>query len=361
MKKVSYLIVLTLILGLVLTGCLLSNVGQTPVTDQSGVTCLTKALPLHDNLVGLWHFSDNLIDSSGNGNHGTFLGGGVATYSDSPMGRALSFDGINDYVLVGDIGVTGDWTVEFWANLASTNETIYYPISLSPASSTYGSGIFLAYKNDKWGVYDGVNIVWGSSVISTNTWYHFAVTKSGTVYTLYRGGTYEGAGNLADIDISDLNIGRRSDNYWYFEGIIDEVRIWNVALSEDQLDFIYKFGGILPPIKEDGLSTFKLGRTIPVKFQLWDRQDNFVTDAVANIFVKKTKNGGIGEEIDVISTAAATNGNLFRYDFSSNQYIFNLSTKLPLNDGVSWSEGTWEIRIELDDGMSYSVEIGLRP
>ena len=42
MKKLIYLIVLTLILGLVLTGCLLSNVGQVPVTEQSGITYLTK-------------------------------------------------------------------------------------------------------------------------------------------------------------------------------------------------------------------------------------------------------------------------------------------------------------------------------
>ncbi len=42
MKKLIYLIVLALILGLVLTGCLLSNVGQVPASEQSGITYLTK-------------------------------------------------------------------------------------------------------------------------------------------------------------------------------------------------------------------------------------------------------------------------------------------------------------------------------
>ena len=45
MKKSIYLIVLLLILGLVLTGCLLSNVGQVPATEQSGITYLTKGSP----------------------------------------------------------------------------------------------------------------------------------------------------------------------------------------------------------------------------------------------------------------------------------------------------------------------------
>ena len=46
MKKLMYLIVLALILGLILTGCsLLSNIGQAPATDQSGITYLTKGGP----------------------------------------------------------------------------------------------------------------------------------------------------------------------------------------------------------------------------------------------------------------------------------------------------------------------------
>jgi hypothetical protein len=42
MKKLYYLIVLTLILGLVLSGCLLSNVGQVPTSEQGGISYLTK-------------------------------------------------------------------------------------------------------------------------------------------------------------------------------------------------------------------------------------------------------------------------------------------------------------------------------
>jgi len=43
MKKLSYLIILALILGLILSGCsLLSNVGQVPTTEPSGITSLTK-------------------------------------------------------------------------------------------------------------------------------------------------------------------------------------------------------------------------------------------------------------------------------------------------------------------------------
>jgi hypothetical protein len=69
--------------------------------------------------------------------------------------------------------------------------------------------------------------------------------------------------------------------------------------------------------------------------------------------MKKISNGILGDEMEAISTAAATTGNLFRYDSTSNQYIFNLATK-PL------SKGTWQIRIELDDGTNKYVNISLR-
>ena len=53
MKKYYFLIILTVILGLVLTGCLLSNVGQVPTTPQSGIAYLTKGTLVLGNLVGL--------------------------------------------------------------------------------------------------------------------------------------------------------------------------------------------------------------------------------------------------------------------------------------------------------------------
>jgi len=372
MKKYYFLIIVALILGLVLTGCsLLSNISQVPTTDQSGITYLTKTVPSHDDLVGLWHFSGNADDSSGTTppNNGTVVG---ATYVPSPMGQALSFNGVNDYVEVpSDSSIMpATLTVEAWVQPGKigARQSIVskwdgggdasYSLELTAGNK------FLFYLHNG----TTTKYITGTTTVSVGTWYHVAGTYDGSSANLYVDGNLEAGPTTLVAPMTNSNVPLRIGAsaaypplypiHSPFKGKVDEVRIWNVALSPDQLGFIYEFGGILPPIKADGSSVFKLGRTIPVKFQLWDDQSNFVTDAVANIFVEKTENGTIGE-VEAVSTAAATTGNLFRYDFSSNQYIFNLSTKLPLN-GVSWSTGTWEIRIELDDGMSYYVKIGLK-
>jgi parallel beta-helix repeat protein len=115
----------------------------------------------------------------------------------------------------------------------------------------------------------------------------------------------------------------------------------------------YIYGGILQPIEADGSSIFKFGSTVPVKFQLKDYNGNYVSSAVAKLTLKKVSDSILGDEIEAISTSAATTGNLFRYDSTSNQYIFNLGTK-------SLSKGTWKLTISLDDGTLYSVQISLK-
>ena len=115
----------------------------------------------------------------------------------------------------------------------------------------------------------------------------------------------------------------------------------------------YAFVGFLEPINNDDSSIFKLGSTVPVKFQLVDAQGSFISTAVAKIYVTKLTNAVTGDEVEPVSTSTATTGNLFRYDSTSNQYIFNLGTK-------SLSRGTWQIKVVLDDGTTKTVLISLR-
>ncbi|GAJ20359.1 unnamed protein product, partial [marine sediment metagenome] len=85
MKKLYYLIILTVILGLVLTGCLLSNVGQVPTSEQSGVAYLTKGIPGFPDVFTL--YADQTI------NVGT-----VSVWND------------DDYLYV-TYNTTGDWVL----------------------------------------------------------------------------------------------------------------------------------------------------------------------------------------------------------------------------------------------------------
>jgi hypothetical protein len=75
--------------------------------------------------------------------------------------------------------------------------------------------------------------------------------------------------------------------------------------------------------------------------------------AAANLTVAKITNEVDGSYVEAVSTAAATTGTLFRYDASGQQYIFNLSTS-------GLSKGTWNLKVSLDDGSSYTTRISLK-
>jgi len=61
----------------------------------------------------------------------------------------------------------------------------------------------------------------------------------------------------------------------------------------------------------------------------------------------------VGVEQPATSTSAATAGNLFRYDATAGQYIFNWNTK-------GLSAGTYQLRIDLGDGVNRVVNVSLR-
>jgi lysophospholipase L1-like esterase len=115
----------------------------------------------------------------------------------------------------------------------------------------------------------------------------------------------------------------------------------------------YAFSGILQPVNPDGSSIFKLGSTVPVKFSLTDAGGVIQSAAVANLTIAKVDNSIDGSYIETTSTSAATTGTLFRYDATSQQYIFNLGTK-------ELSKGTWSLKVTLDDGSSYVQRISLK-
>jgi len=118
----------------------------------------------------------------------------------------------------------------------------------------------------------------------------------------------------------------------------------NIATKTVTYSVVYVFSGFALPLKSGGI--YKAGSVVPAMFQLTDNGGNFVSTAVAHIWVDSASNPGA-------SSGESNNLNSFRYDPASNQYIFNLSTK-------GLSAGSHKIIVTLDDGTTYSIAIKLK-
>lgn len=112
----------------------------------------------------------------------------------------------------------------------------------------------------------------------------------------------------------------------------------------------YAWSGFLQPINTDNSSVFKLGSTVPVKFQLVGASAGAAL--TARIYIAKVSDGVVGTEFEPETNVQADSGNVFRY--SSGQYIYNWSTK-------GLTKGTYQIRADLGDGnMGRIVLISLK-
>jgi len=217
-------------------------------------------------LVAYWSFDEGsgniAYDASGKGNHGTIYG---AKWSQGKTGSGLSFDGVDDYVNAGEGGGTldfgtGDFSIEFWINYKGTTIINREPggIVCKTASMTNSPGFCVeitTYGGDgtNYGIiFTTTNGAWGTGNLELqgaflpNIWYHVVGVRRGSTWTIYKNGAYAISETKAGIGVNvdndqNLLIGYRPGVY--LNGLIDEVRIYNRALSPEEIRFHYSRGG----------------------------------------------------------------------------------------------------------------------
>lgn len=203
-----------------------------------------------ENLVLYYTFDEivnnKVLDLSGKYNHGDNYG---ATVVKGKYGRALSFDGLDDYVEVSDnpsIQPTNAITVMGWVNLRGF--TRHGGIVCRGIG---GNGYFLMLAmNDtalRWEVNTDVSgrvYTHSKTKLEYSKWYHFACTYDGSKIEIYINGklesTYAGEGNIVYPASKNLYLGRSDYGANYLYGVIDETRIYNRALSESEIKLIYE-------------------------------------------------------------------------------------------------------------------------
>ncbi|MFH1723230.1 MAG: LamG-like jellyroll fold domain-containing protein, partial [Elusimicrobiota bacterium] len=206
-----------------------------------------------DGAVSYWRLDEGsgptAADSTGL-NHGTLVG---PTWAAGQAGNALSFDGSNDYVRVpgaSSLEPTEQITVEtwifprangFWAKIVSKPYRTtswyepFYSYGLTFYSSTSRPGLNLTIGGT-------VRDCFSDQSVTLNEWHHLAGTYDGAQMKIYVDGVLKqtfaisGAIDYATPGI-DLILGQRSpySNGEYFNGSMDEVAVWDRALSAQEI------------------------------------------------------------------------------------------------------------------------------
>jgi PKD repeat protein len=222
------------------------GVGQTAIeTDYIAVSAGSPTVPSDAGLVAAYGFDepgDNLaFDASGNANDGV-LSGPVRT-SDGQFGSALAFDGLDDWLTVADhatLDLSNGMTLEAWVKPSALSG--WRTVLLKEAAGGLAYALYAhdnaprpaAYINTGGGDLPAP----GAAVLATGSWSHLVTTYDGARLRLFVNGV-EAASTAASgplVQSGDpLRIG--GNGVWgeYFSGLIDEVRVYNRALSSAEI------------------------------------------------------------------------------------------------------------------------------
>jgi hypothetical protein len=229
------------------------------------LACCGPALASDANLIAHWSFDEGAgtiaYDSAGN-NDGTIYG---ATWTTGQIGGALDFDGSNDLVEVPDSlsmrnidGSAAEYSICLWVNTTQTGAAIWDQTAIFDRRATltlsgkreWVAHIFLNEDNAiafLIHIGDGTPFILNDDMaINDGAWHHVVATRKNTEYVkIYVDGNERQSGapsiSTSTTEITTIGMRRSNNNYYkgYLDGAIDDVCIYNRALSAEEVEELY--------------------------------------------------------------------------------------------------------------------------
>jgi len=306
----------------------------------------------HPGLVAWWRLDEvtgtAANDASGYGNNGAISG--VATWGTGMHGGALSFDGSSTYVTVpaaSSLFPSSAVTIEFWAKIASANINSNAYMGFIATSSranglqvikNYGSGHVLFET-------PGVGSLVSNVALTPDAWNLVTcVLVSGSSATIYINGQQHGSssGWVLPSTVMDHWIGRAAQGTPnpYLNGVMDEVRIYNRALSvsEIQVDFSQS-----PDLSSNVLAKVPQGATQVIATLSWQGTGS-ITATITSPSHTYTESEMSVYQKTSYSTSGGSSG------------MLNIK-RLSISVAALSSDENWDVTLTFDSVSAYQISV----
>jgi hypothetical protein len=208
---------------------------------------VTWGVDLKTGLIAYYPFTGNANDSSGNSNNGTVHGATLTADRFGNDSSSYSFNGTNNYIDLGFKSVfqfTNEITISAWIKFNSNG--------LSQTIASHGDNAYHLYIQNPSTKNEYIN--WAKALVSNiganydtlkvlpNVWYHIvAVNRINNDVKVYINGLLKKTKTFsyAYSYSKNLRIGSTDSENFFFNGIIDDVRIYNRALSDSEIQALY--------------------------------------------------------------------------------------------------------------------------
>ena len=223
-------------------------------------TCNAVSGSLVNGLVAYYPFCGNANDQSGNGLNGVVNGAALTTDRFGNTNSAYNFDGVNDYIEVQNSQNLNSptWTISTWINVngyyfGNVNGNISDGNIIVGKGTDFNSGFYgLGYRSQSlkavssFGIGSQANAAVSTTNITLNNWINVVGSWDGVKMKIYVNGQLENINssisNNSGVNNENLFFGTMAQNnlypYW-LNGKIDDVGIWNRALSQQEITQLF--------------------------------------------------------------------------------------------------------------------------
>jgi hypothetical protein len=227
----------------------IANDGPAPLTFNIGSQVSDAVLLMHlDEPAGATTFRDD----SGNDNHGSCSGASCPTAGvDGRFGRALSFDGMDDYVQVPDSSSLrpSPFTIVAWFQWNDVGTAdIDFITAKGYENYEIHTGGYAGTNGVRFIPAGGISSAFDVPGVIHAGWNHIAVVYTEAEAFVYFDGRLAGSrsgitgGNDLSADTAQFYVGRRGDGTYFFNGLIDEVALYDRVLSAQEVEALYLSG-----------------------------------------------------------------------------------------------------------------------
>ncbi|MCG6914149.1 T9SS type A sorting domain-containing protein [bacterium BMS3Abin03] len=222
--------------------------------ERGGITSDSLLVSVRDtsvhqsgNLVAFYPFNGNANDESGNGNNGTVYQASLVSDRFNNPNRAYKFDGVNDYIQISNstiLNFSNSITVSFWIKVNEFFDREAYPLSHGNWENRWK--VSITNKGIRWTVKTttGVKDLDSETELKLDSLYNVVVLYDGSDYEIYINGKLNAlttfSGSILSTTI-DFMIGQvlPGDNQYNFKGVLDDIRIYDYALSYNEIGKLY--------------------------------------------------------------------------------------------------------------------------
>ena len=306
---------------------------------------------------------------------------------------SLAFDGVDDYVSMGnptELQITGELTLSCWVKISGStgsNQALIYKDAAGAARS-YKLQLQSSTNLANFTIFNGGTAfhTYSTSTINDGNWHHIvAVYTPSTSVVIYVDGVAETTNTSSvpasiDNDPAPFELGRRADGVFYLQGSLDEVAVFNTALTSENVTSIYNSGVPNDLTSLNPTAWYRNGDNGSYKSPQWLIPENSNKDKVSNysfqfdgvddsIVLSNTIDLGINSSISVwVNLDSNYSGVLLGSESYDNDYfiqarynnffvrIASVFNSFPLTDNAL-TAGSWHNLVVTRSGDSISTYV----